>query len=223
MRNLNIRYSATVLFALAAFTWLLAPGAVRGQQATPPPPPRRPSPSNKPASPPQPNRNVESVNQRALDLELLSTMGRRNTDTESYTRRLAAQLVQDIERLWQINTETIVPLSSAETVNYKNLSEATAEIKDRATRIKNIVALPLDEKKREKIRYEGDAAKLGSLLPELDRVMKSFLGNPVFRVNSPNDAELRSAAGRDLETIIKLSETVNKVAKSLSKSASPGK
>src|SRR6266567_1717206 len=210
MKNPNTRRLAAASCAFAAFACLVAPGAVRGQQATPPPPPRRPSPSNQPSTPPQPNRNVESVNQRALDLELLSTVGRRNTDTESYTKRLAAQLVQDLERLWQINTETIVPLSSAETVNYKNLSQATAEIKDRATRIKNIVALPLEDKKGEKVRYEPDSAKLGSMLPELDRAIKSFFGNPVFHVNSPNDAELRSAAARDLEAIIKLSQTINK-------------
>jgi len=147
-------------------------------------------------------------------------VGRRNTDAESRISRLAAQLSQDLERLWQINTETIVPLSSAETLNYKNLSQATAEIKDCATRIKYIVALPLGDKKGEKIRYEADAAKLGAMLPELDRVIKSFYGNPVFRVNSPNDVELRSAAGRDLEAIIKLSQTISKIAKSLSKSTS---
>ena len=223
MKVLGHPRAAVVWFAVAALVWLLVPQALRAQQSTPPPPPRRPLPSNQPTTPPQPNRNVESVNQRALDLELLSTVGRRNTDTESYTRRRAAQLVQDLERLWQINTETIVPQSSAQTVNYKNLSEAAAEIKDRATRIKNIVALPLEEKKGEKIRYEGDAAKLGSMLPELDRAIKNFFGNPVFHVNSPNDAELRSAAGRDLEAIIRLSQTINKIAKTLGKSASPNK
>jgi hypothetical protein len=222
MKNLNTRYAATVLFAFV-FPWLLAPDAVQGQQAPPPPPPRRPAPSNQPATPPQPNRGGESVNQRALDLELLSTLGRRNTDAESYARRLAAQLVLHLERLWEINTETIVPLSSAKTVDYKNLSQAAAEIKDRATRIKNMVALPLEEKKGERRQYEADAAKLGSMLSELDRSITSFFGNPVFHINSPNDAELRSAAGRDLEAIIKLSQTINKIAKSMGKSTSPNK
>jgi hypothetical protein len=220
MKELDRRHAAGVWISAAALAWLVTPQALHAQQS-PPPPPRRPSPSNQPAGPPQPNRNVESVNQRALDLELLSTVGRRNTDAESYTRRRAAQLVQDLERLWQINTETIVPLSSAQTVNYKSLSQATAEIKDRATRIKNIVALPLEEKKGEKIVYDTDSAKLGSMLPELDRAITSFFGNPVFHVNSPNDAELRSAAARDLAAIIKLSQTINKIAKALSKSMSP--
>ena len=55
------------------------------------------------------------------------------------------------------------------------------------------------------------------MLPKLSRVIKSFIGNPALRVNSPNDAELRDAAGHDMEGIIKLSETINKIAKSLSK------
>lgn len=217
MKSVNSRFRATVL----ALCPLLIVPSVRGQQTTPPPPPRRPAPSNQPSSPPQPNRNVESVNQRALDLEMLSTMGRRNADPEAYSRRLAAQLVQDIERLWQINAETIVPQSSAATVNYKSLSRATAEIKDRATRIKNIVGFPIEGKKGERVRYDAISSKLESLLPNLDRAIKSFFENPVFRVNSPNDAELRASAGRDLESIIKLSQTITKLAKSLGKSGPP--
>jgi len=154
---------------------------------------------------------------------MLSTSGRRDRSAESTNSRLANQLIEDFDRLWQINTDTIAPLSTAGSVDYKKLSEATAEIKQRATRIKNTIALAVEDKKGEKVRYALEAAKLGSVLAELDRVIKSFIGNPVFRVNSPNDTELRLAAARDLEAIITLSETVNKVAKSLSKSASPNK
>jgi hypothetical protein len=104
-------------------------------------------------------------------------------------------------------------------VDYKKLSKAAAEIKDRATRIKYTVALPLGENKDKGTRYEADVAKFDSMLPELDRLIKSFLGNPVFYVNSPNDAEYRSAAARDLEAIIKLSQAINKIAKTKIKSS----
>ena|SRR5258707_667568 len=218
-------HPAALCVVVAALVCFLAPHGLHAQQSTPPPPPppKRSSPSNQPASAPAPNRNVESVNQRALDLEMLSTVGRRDRSDESSSKRLAAQLIEDFDRLWQINTETIAPLSVSGSVDYKKLSQATAEIKHRATRIKHTIALPLEDRRGEKIRYEADAAKLQSMLPELDRVMKSFFENPVFRLNSPNDTELRSAAGRDLEAIINLSETINKVAKSLSKSVSPNK
>ena len=55
------------------------------------------------------------------------------------------------------------------------------------------------------------------MLPQLSRAITSFLGSSVFRVSAPNDAELRSVAAHDLEGIIKLSDTINKIAKRLSK------
>jgi hypothetical protein len=152
-----------------------------------------------------------------------STAGRRDGSAESGNNRLSKQLIEDFDRLWQINTESIAPLSGAKSVDPKKLSQAATEIKQRATRIKNTLALSPEDKKSEKIRYEAEASKLGSMLAELNRLIKSFIENPVFRVNSPNEAELRTAAGHDLETIINLSETVNKVAKSLSKSTGPSK
>jgi hypothetical protein len=51
------------------------------------------------------------------------------------------------------------------------------------------------------------------MLPELTRLVNSFLGSPVFRLSSPNDAQLRLKASRDLDAIIKLSDTVNRIAK----------
>lgn len=223
MRYPNRRSAAAVWFAVAALVWLLMPDALRAQQSPPPTSGRRSSPSNRPSNATQPSRNNETVNQRALDLEMLSTAGRRDQSGESSNSRLAKHLIEDLDRLWQIDTDSIAPLLVAQSVDYKKLSQAAAEIKQRATRIKNTLALPLEGRKSEKIRYEVEATKLGSMLVELDRVIKSFIENPVFRVNSPNEAELRSNAARDLEAVINLGEAVNKVAKSLSKPASPSK
>ena len=52
-----------------------------------------------------------------------------------------------------------------------------------------------------------------SMLPELSRLIDSFLDSPIFRVASADDAALRLKAKRDLECIIKLSEAINKIAK----------
>lgn len=212
-----------VWFAVALLVCSVMPEALGAQQTTPPTSGRRSSPSSRPSNATQPSRNNETVNQRALDLEMLSTAGRRDRSAESSNSRLAKQLIEDFDRLSQINTDTIAPLSASGSVDYKKLSQATAEIKQRSSRIKNTLALAIEDDKGEKVRYEAEPTRLGTMLPELDRVIKSFIGNPVFRVNSPNDAELRSAAARDLEAIIKLSEALNKVAKSLSKSATPSK
>lgn len=221
MRDLNYRHRA-VWFAAAFLVCTWTAQAVRAQQPTPPPSSRRGSPSARPSTTTPPTRN-ETVNQRALDLEMLSTAARRDGSGESISNRLAKQLIEDFDRLGKINTDTIAPQSAAELVDYKALSQATSEIKTRATRIKSALALTIEDKNSEKVRYALEAAKLGSVLAELDRVIKSFIGNPVFRVNSPNDTDLRLAAWHDLEAIITLSETVNKVARSVSKSANSNK
>src|SRR5204862_2138804 len=83
----------------------------------------------------------------------------------------------------------------------------------RATRIKyNVVLLQIADKS-EKVRYEENPEQLPTLLPELSRLINSFLSSPVFRLSSPNDAALRLKASRDLESIIRLSDTINKIAK----------
>ncbi|HTF37835.1 MAG TPA: hypothetical protein VK651_05965 [Blastocatellia bacterium] len=138
-------------------------------------------------------------------------------DLERERHRLASQLAQDLDRLGQVNDQQIVPLSSAKSLDYRNLAQASAEIRAHATRIKFYSPLGLNDKTGTKIRFEADASQLGAMLRQLSRAITSFLGSPVFRVSAPNDAELRSVAAHDLEGIIKLSDTINKIAKRLSK------
>jgi len=105
--------------------------------------------------------------------------------------------------------------SSAPSLDYKTLCDATADLKTRATRIKYNVTLLQIADKGEKTRYDENPDQLPTMLPELSRLINSFLGSPVFRLNSPNDTTLRLRASRDLDGIIRISETINKVTKRL--------
>jgi hypothetical protein len=138
-----------------------------------------------------------------------------DTETLMVRRRVAAELAEDFDRLSRINRERVLLLLSPSSLDYKKLSQVTSEINRRAKRIKSNTPLALKIRKGEKPAYEADAARLGSMLPELSRLIDSFLGNPVFHTASFRDAELRSTAGRDPERIIRLRETVNKIAKQL--------
>jgi hypothetical protein len=138
-------------------------------------------------------------------------------ELERERRRLAAQLARDLERLEQINTDRIVPLAAATTLDYKNLAHASAEIKTRANSIKFNSPFVLVDRTGEKIRYDLDTGQLSTMLPQLSRIVTKLLSNPVFRISAPNDAELRSIAAHDLEDIIKLSDAINKIAKRLGK------
>jgi len=204
------------LLVLVAFALILAgPASLTAQN-------RKPIPSTSPKPPSSDSTSTSAPNFRTAEqamLEMSLLMSRRISiaDRERERHRLASQVAQDLERLGQINDQQIVPLSSAKSLDYRNLAQASAEIRAHATRIKFYSPLGLNDRTGAKIRLEANASQLGVMLPQLSRAITSFLGSPVFRVSAPNDAELRSVAAHDLESIIKLTDTINKIAKRLSK------
>lgn len=167
-----------------------------------------------PAARPKVRAMVEAINQRARELGLIAATD--DDDQAAFIRRkLDAQLTEDFEKLHAINVEKIAVQSSAPSFDYKTLCDATADLKTRATRIKYNVTLLQIADKAEKPHYEENPDQLPTMLPELSRLINSFLGSPVFRLNSPNDVALRLKASRDLDSIIRLSETINKITKRL--------
>ncbi|HYV07794.1 MAG TPA: hypothetical protein VFB82_24595 [Blastocatellia bacterium] len=162
---------------------------------------------------------MEQINQRSRELGLIS-VAEDPDQAEFVRRRMAAQLSEDFEKLHSINAEKIAPMTSAPSLDYRIISDATADLKNRANRIKNNVPLLQVASKGEKIRYDENPDDLASKLPELSRLINSFLGSPVFRLSSANDFELRLKASRDLDGIIKLSDVISKVAKRSTKIAS---
>ncbi len=216
MSRLRSRQTRHVLLVLVAFALILAgPASLTAQN-------RKPIPSTSPKPPSSDSTSTSAPNFRTAEqamLEMSLLMSRRISiaDRERERHRLASQVAQDLERLGQINDQQIVPLSSAKSLDYRNLAQASAEIRAHATRIKFYSPLGLNDRTGAKIRLEANASQLGVMLPQLSRAITSFLGSPVFRVSAPNDAELRSVAAHDLESIIKLTDTINKIAKRLSK------
>ena len=156
----------------------------------------------------------EAINQRARELGLVSIPD--EEQAEFYQRRLEKQLREDFVKLYSVNREKLAAL------DYKGLSETTADLKDRATRLKYNVPLLMVTNKSEKPRYEKSPDQLPSMLSELARLLDSFFGSPIFRESSANDAERRAKAVQDLESIIVLSDTISKVAKGM-KASAPGK
>jgi len=183
------------------------------RKSMPSPPPSQPSPD----TPSTPNTNPRSFEQAQLEMSIL--MSRRSvvTDLERERNRLAAELVRDLEQLQRLNTESIAPLSSSKTLDYKEVALACNEVKSRANRIKFYSPISLIDRTGEKIRYDFDDSQIGPMLSQLSRSITRFVENQVFRVSAPNDGELRSQAAHELEGIIKLSDIAAKSAKKLGK------
>ncbi|PYT09278.1 MAG: hypothetical protein DMF60_02880 [Acidobacteria bacterium] len=201
MKEPGKAYAATILVVVVLAQSLLAQN-----------PPLSNKPPYDPATRPKFRALVDAINTRSRELGLIEV----NDDPDQAAfirRRMDAQLIEDFEKLYSINVEKIVTQSAAASLDYKTLLDATADLKTRATRIKYNVPLLRVVDKGEKIRYDENPDHLASTLPELSRLINSFLGSPVFRLSSPNDAELRLKTSRDLNGIIKLSETINKIAK----------
>jgi hypothetical protein len=219
MKEPGKTYAATILVALVVVWILSEPQPLIAQRAgaQPYPPPRANPSSNPHASPIGADPRAPGTGDGTSENRRREKSG--DTETILLRRRVAAELAEDFERLRRINREKIAPLSSSASLDYKELSQAVGEINTRAKRIKANSPLALKEKKAEKSTYDADAARLRSMLPELSRLIDSFLGSPVFHVTSINDDELRSTAGRDLAGIIRLSETINKIAKRLARAS----
>ena len=210
MKKANRLGVDSALFALAVLALVLAsPRTLFARQSTPS------SRENVEAMKAKRRAMIETINDRARELGLVSVPD--DEQAEFYSQRLERQLREDFLKLDSINAQKLAAL------DYKSLSEATADLKNRARRIKYNVPVLMVPGKSEKPRYDENPDQLPSMLPELSRLIDSFLGSPIFRETSPNDAELRARAVRDLEGIIALSDTINRVAKRVNKVAATSK
>jgi hypothetical protein len=209
MRYSNPNYGGihSLVFIVLAVTWLL-PQSILGR-------PRQSS--NKPpvdpaSAPPRVKAIVEAMNQRARELGLIAVSD--DPDQAAFVRRRRdAQLSEDFEKLYSINVEKIAAHSAAPVFDYKALQDVSADLKNRATRIKYCVPVLQVADKGEKVRYDENRDDLRVMLADLSRLINSVLGSPVFRIKSPDDAALRLKASRDLESIIKLSDAISKIAR----------
>ena len=207
MKSFSPLRNPSIMIALVVLALMPGPQSLLAQQ-----PPRNEKPPYDPATRPKFKALVESINQRVRELGLVEV----DTDpdqAEFVRRKRDALLMEDLQKLYSINVETIAAQSSAASLDHKTVYDATADLKNRATRIKYNVPLLQIVDKGEKMRYEEYPDCLAPMLTELNRLINSFMGSPVFRLSSPNDAELRLKASRELDGIIKLSETINKIAK----------
>jgi len=205
MKKFFISYQTGLTLALVLLSSICTPAFAQQQPNTNKVP-------TDPALRPKFRAMVDAINQRAREQGLVSI--NEDEDQDAFVRRRRdAQLREDFEKLHMIGNEKLALLASAQYPDMKDLSDATADLKNRANRIKYSVPLLQIAAKGEGIRYDEYPNCLTTMVPELSRLINSFLGSPIFRLSSPNDAELRVKASRDLDAIIKLSETVNKIAK----------
>jgi hypothetical protein len=185
---------------------------------------------------PQPNRSssdgaMERERQRRIrqnaQIEsnlMISNLEResRRPAEESGPRLAYMQIKDDFEHIQVVHNRMMQETFSNNTLDYKRIAEASAEIRKRAARLKSNLPLAESEKDEKdeqppKGWNELDQGQVKPALLALDDLVMSFVNNPIFQKPEVVDVQQSSKALRDLEAIIKLSTKIKKSADKLTK------
>ena len=166
-----------------------------------------------------PTSRVNSERQRQQDMSRreyqLRTLG--DPDTPKDRRQveaLMAQTEEDFNRIMTLHNDIARALGSKNELNYQFVSDATAEIKKRASRVQHSLGLGLSAEEALELEKLKDEPIKDSLI-KLCNQIRSFVTNP--SIENPNiiNAEQMTKARRDLESLIQLSGRIKKDAEKL--------
>ena len=173
-------------------------------------------------SPAEQRREADMTRERQMrELEeLRQSLGKRPVRASNlrYLQAVNAQLMQDFERIQVARNAIVRAAANDKAFDYKFISEVTGEIKKRASRLEDYLALPgseEDEKIRKKVEL-NDAQIRASLLTLCNRI-ESFVKSPVFETAGVIDVHHSAKASADLKSILELSGSIRKSAERLKK------
>jgi len=184
---------AAILFTLTLFV-----GAVHAQGTGSGTPPRRDDPLQ---------RKLQSV----VQLEMLEAAMTRRPASSTDRNTALAQIREDFWRIQLANDDLSTSLSSPNAIDSRLIATTASEIRTRAKRLKENLALPRPEKDA-KPQTTPAADDLRSSIATLSKLIDSFVSNPMLSQKHVVDATLSLKASRDLEDIIALSGEIKKVA-----------
>src|SRR6185295_3563077 len=182
MKSFSAKSSSAVIRVtlLVATTLLLTAPAISAQDRQPPSGAARPSPTG--GSVPESARQP-SVRERQLKIiEMERSAAKVRTPEEE--KLALAQIAEDFEKIQVINNKMMAATMPAAKPDYSQVAEVTAEIKQRANRMKENLSLskpmPTDTAKSPSYKKTLDAASLKANLLALDGSIMSFVKSPIF-------------------------------------------
>ena len=157
---------------------------------------------------------------RMASMELRLLEPRKNPQRKQELNLAYAQIREDYRQLQIVNNDLARSLSSG-SLDFKDAAKSASEIRKRAERLKENLALPGPEKPSVRSRSEEreGAEQVKSWLVALDRLVLEFVNNPVFAQPRSVDVRMSAKAGADLEQIIEVSDRIKKSSERLKKAA----
>lgn len=155
------------------------------------------------------NRQGEQYERDSLSRDRAPAAGA--TGDRRSAQALADQVRHDFEGLQAGYNKIVLAMPHGGQPDYGSISEAVAEVKRCATRLKHNLALPRPKDDRGQKAHSGvRAAPPEESLLALRKHIYSFVTNPTFEARAGLDVEQAARAGRDLEMILELSERLRK-------------
>lgn len=152
--------------------------------------------------------------------ELRKSLGKRPVRAANlrYVQAVNAQLMQDFERIQVARNEIVRAAANDKAFDYKFISDVTGEIKKRANRLEDNLALP-DPKEDEKSRnnVELNETQIRTSLLTLCNRIESFVKSPLFETPGVINVDHSAKASGDLKSILELSSSIRKSAERLKK------
>lgn len=169
--------------------------------------------------PPENRTNGERIRQQEMSQRewQLRNFGKEPgaAKNEQHLKAIMAQTEEDFTRILTLHNEIARALSSKEALDYHFVSDATAEIKKRASRVQSTLVLGLTSDDAEV--KEKSEPELKTSLIKLCGQIRSFVTNPIIENPNTVDAQQLTRARHDLESLIQLSGLIKKDADKLGK------
>lgn len=198
-------------YALIAAAFLLALATQGMAQPAPGPPP-----IDRTAN--QDRLRQQDMSKREYQLRNFGTAPVGSSDHKQL-KAVGAQIEQDFNRILVLHNQIARATSSDQPLDYHFVSDATAEIKKRASRLQTTLVLrePTTHKQSSGKSTEVDDFQMKASLHLLCKHIRSFVTNPVIETPGTVNAGQLSNARRDLESIIILSGHIRNNAVKLGK------
>jgi len=176
--------------------------------------------SSPPGPPPTDARvNTDRIRQQEMSSRewQLRNFGKEPTAVKDrrQVEALMAQTAEDFDRILTLHNEIARALKSNNDIDYNFVSEATAEIKKRASRVQSSLALRLSPEEAVDLEKPKEQPMKEELIMLCNRI-RSFVTNPSIENPNTINAEQMTKARKDLETLIQLSGRIKKDADKLS-------
>ncbi|MGI9165320.1 MAG: hypothetical protein ACR2G5_02860 [Pyrinomonadaceae bacterium] len=193
---------STKRYVLIAVAFLLALATQGMAQPAPGPPP-----IDRTANPDRIRQ--QDMSKREYELRNFGNAPDGSSD-QKQLKAVGAQIEQDFNRILILHNQIARATSSDQPLDYHFVSDATAEIKKRASRLQTTLALHEPTTRQQSSGKSTEFDDLKTSLFLLCKQIRSFVTNPVIETPGTVNAGQLSNARRDLESIIILSGHIRK-------------